>query len=101
LFSEFEKEKLKEWIKEKNELSFKEQFEEIYNQFSEILPYLSHTIGDQNNFTKKVVRFRNDISHGNITNNKINNNSLFWLNKDFQHFYSFVYYLAWHSLGMK
>lgn len=81
-FSKFEKEKLKEWIKEKSELSFKERFEEIYNQFSEILPYLSHTIGDQSNFVKKVVKFRNDISHGNIPYNKINNNNLFWLNQD-------------------
>jgi hypothetical protein len=82
--SNIEKIKLKGWIEEKRQLAFKERFEEVYDEFAEILPYLSSKIGSKNEFIRKIVRYRNDLSHGNISYDNIDNDELFWLYKDLQ-----------------
>jgi hypothetical protein len=67
------------------QLSSKERLEEIYDQFGDILPSLSTKIETRNKFIRKIVDIRNDLSHGNVHPDTLNEgNELFWQYKNLQ-----------------
>lgn len=85
-FSKEESERLGQLIKTfGKELSSKERLEEIYDQFDDILPSLSSRIETRNKFIRKIVDIRNDLSHGNVHPDSLNqNNELFWQFRNLQ-----------------
>jgi hypothetical protein len=85
-FLKEEREKLKELINNfGKQLSSKERLEEIYDQFIDILPSLSSKIGARNKFIRKIIGYRNALSHGNVHSADLHNdNDLFWQYKNLQ-----------------
>ena len=58
------KEEFKKWANQKGQLVAKEKIEEIYEQFQDILPYLSTKIGNKTDFIDKIHEYRNIMTHG-------------------------------------
>lgn len=82
-----DKNKVKNWIKEKASPSFKEQIEELYEYYSEIVPHLSIKLGDKETFARKIRDYRNGLTHGNIATDEMNEDEdLFWNYKNLQLF---------------
>ena len=57
---------------------------EIYDRFDDILPRLSSKIENKSKFVTKIVELRNNLVHGKIRYDKINNEDLFWEQKNLQ-----------------
>jgi len=85
-FSKEERERLKQLVNVfGKQLSSKERLEEIYDQYADILPSLSSKIGTKNNFIRRIVDIRNDLSHGNVHPDSLDkDNDLFWQFKNLQ-----------------
>lgn len=77
-------EQLKKWISNGRLPSLSNRIKEIYEFYSEIIPYLSIKIEEKECFARKVKNYRNDLSHGNINNQDIDEKDLFWTYKDLQ-----------------
>ena len=68
-----------------NSCRLKNGLEEIYDQYADILPSLSSKIGTKNNFIRRIVDIRNDLSHGNVHPDSLDkDNDLFWQFKNLQ-----------------
>jgi hypothetical protein len=76
--------KNKESTKTNSKTTLRERITEVFEYYSQILPYLSIKIGTRETFTDKVVRIRNALTHGNLRSDEIDNTDLFWLCKDLQ-----------------
>jgi hypothetical protein len=78
----------REWIKkilqDKKSLSFKEKMSEICENYSDLLPSLSSTIGSKDEFSLKLTKYRNRLTHGNINYDDLDYQDLFWKCKDLQ-----------------
>jgi uncharacterized protein YutE (UPF0331/DUF86 family) len=57
---------------------------EIYDQFDDILLRLSSKIENKSKFVTKIVELRNNLVHGNIRYDKIDNEDLLWEQKNLQ-----------------
>ena len=77
-------EQLKKWISNGRLPSLSNRIKEIYEIYLDIIPYLSIKIEEKECFARKVKNYRNDLSHGNINSQDIDENDLFWTSKDLQ-----------------
>ncbi len=75
---------LKKLIKRGMQPNMRTRVEELYDKFSDILPYLSIMIGNKKCFALKVTQYRNAFSHGSLGSEKTEMSDLFWLYKDIQ-----------------
>jgi hypothetical protein len=75
---------LKTWLRNGIFPSLKTRIEEIYERYSEIIPYLSIKVANKKCFARKVANYRNDLTHGNISSEETDDSELFWTYRDLQ-----------------
>lgn len=68
----------------RKEVYSKRRIEEIYDQFDDIMPRLSSKIENKSKFVTKIVELRNNLVHGKIRYDKIDNKDLFWEQRNLQ-----------------
>jgi hypothetical protein len=78
LLKRADKDWVKDIIKDKRSLSYKEKIIIIYEIYEELLSKLSTVIGSKEEFSEKVKKYRNKLTHGNIDYDKLDNQDLLW-----------------------
>ena len=81
-FSAEDFEIVKEWMNNGKRPSLSARITELYDKYSDIIPYLSLKIGNSKCFGSKVSKFRNGLTHGDIDSKDIDDSDLFWTYKD-------------------
>jgi hypothetical protein len=79
-----DKENVKELLAKKQLLSSQDRIEEVYDKFAEFIPLLSKKIEDKNSFIRKIVKYRNNLTHGGKPFSKFDVIDLFWQYKNLQ-----------------
>jgi ApeA N-terminal domain 1 len=79
-----DKDWVKDIMKDKRSLSYKEKIITIYEIYEVLLSKLSTVIGSKGEFSEKVKKYRNELTHGNIDYDQLNNQDLLWKYRDLQ-----------------
>lgn len=70
----------KDWVKTVME----EKMKMIYEIYEGLLSKLSIVIGSKEHFSERVKQYRNNLTHGNIDYDQLDNQDLLWKYKDLQ-----------------
>lgn len=69
---------IKTWLRNGRFPSLRSRIMELYDKYSEIIPYLSIKIESSTCFASKVTTYRNNLTHGNISSDEIDDFDLYW-----------------------
>jgi hypothetical protein len=82
--AEYTKEQIRIRIKRTQSLTSRERMEEVYDKFRELLPVPSKKIENKDEFIKKIVKYRNALTHGDVPFDNYDVHDLFWQYKNLQ-----------------